>query len=139
MFQRILVPVDLTEKSMGAVDLAFQLAQPFKSEVLLLHVIETIEHVTFDEMKDLYKRLETSARKGLKEFSQRFEDEGMKVDRLVTYGHRTQGIVETAIANQADVIIMASHRIDPDRPGHDWSTISYGVAILAPCHVLLVK
>jgi hypothetical protein len=34
---------------------------------------------------------------------------------------------------------MASHRIDPDRPGHDWSTISYGVAILAPCNVLLVK
>ena len=139
MFQRILVPVDLTEKSVTAVDLAFDLAQSLKSEVTLLHVIETIEHVKFDEMKDLYTRLEISARKGLKEFSQRFDDEGLKVDRLVTYGHRTQAIVETAIANQADVIIIASHRIDPDRPGHDWSTISYGVAILAPCHVLLVK
>ena len=139
MFQRILVPVDLTEKSLAAVDLAFGLAQSLKSEVTLLHVIETIEHVKFDEMKDFYSRLEISARKGLKEFSERFEDEGLKVDSLVTYGHRTQGIVETAIANQADVIIMASHRIDPDRPGHDWSTISYGVAILAPCHVLLVK
>jgi nucleotide-binding universal stress UspA family protein len=139
MFQRILVPVDLTEKSLAAVDLAFGLAQSLKSEVTLLHVIETIEHVKFDEMKDFYTRLETSARKGLTEFSERFEDEGLKVDRLVTYGHRTQVIVETAIANQADVIIMASHRIDPDRPGHDWSTISYGVAILAPCHVLLVK
>ena len=139
MFQRILVPVDLTEKSLAAVDLAFGLAQSLKSEVTLLHVIETIEHVKFDEMKDFYSRLEISARKGLKEFSERFEDEGLKVDRLVTYGHRTQVVVETAIANQADVIIMASHRIDPDRPGHDWSTISYGVAILAPCHVLLVK
>ena len=139
MFQRILVPVDLTEKSLAAVDLAFGLAQSLKSEVTLLHVIETIEHVKFDEMKDFYSRLEISARKGLKEFSERFEDEELKVDCLVAYGHRTQGIVETAIANQADVIIMASHRIDPDRPGHDWSTISYGVAILAPCHVLLVK
>lgn len=139
MFQRILVPVDLTEKSLAAVDLAFGLAQSLKSEVTLLHVIETIEHVNFDEMKDFYARLEISARKGLKEFSQRFEEEGLKVDRLVTYGHRTQAIVETAIANQADIIIMASHRIDPDRPGHDWSSISYGVAILAPCHVLLVK
>lgn len=139
MFQRILVPVDLTAKSLAAVDLAFDLAQSFKSEVTLLHVIETIEHVTFDEMKDLYHRLETSARKGMKEVTERFEDEGLKVDRLVTYGHRTQGIVETAIASQSDLIIMASHRIDPDRPGHDWNTISYGVAILAPCHVLLVK
>jgi hypothetical protein len=38
-----------------------------------------------------------------------------------------------------DLIIMASHRIDPDRPGHDWSSISYTVAILSPCPVLLVK
>src|SRR5262249_9497363 len=27
---------------------------------------------------------------------------------------------------------MASHRIDPERPGHDWSSISYAVAILSP-------
>jgi nucleotide-binding universal stress UspA family protein len=61
------------------------------------------------------------------------------VDRLVTFGHRAPGIVEVAIANQSDLIVMASHRIDPDRPGHDWATISYGVAVLAPCHVLLLK
>jgi nucleotide-binding universal stress UspA family protein len=139
MFKKILVPVDLTEKSLSAVDLAFELASSSKAEVTLLHVVETIEHVTFDEMKDLYKRLETSARKGLKEFSERFEEKGLKIDRLVTFGHRTQGIVETAIAGQTDLIIMSSHRIDPDRPGHDWSSISYGVAILAPCNVLLVK
>jgi len=139
MFQRILVPVDLTEKSLTAVDLAFGLASHTKAHVTLLHVIETIEHLTFDEMKDLYKRLETSARKGLKEFSERFAAAGLHVDWSVTYGHRTQGIVDFAIENRADVIVIASHRIDPDRPGHDWSTISYGVAILAPCSVLLAK
>jgi nucleotide-binding universal stress UspA family protein len=139
MFKRILVPIDLTKKSLPAVDLAFELASKFRAQVILHHVIETIEHVAFDEMKDFYRRLETSARKGLQEFSERFEVAGLDVDHLVTYGHRTQGIVDTAVARQADLIIMASHRIDPDRPGHDWSTISYGVAILAPCNVLLVK
>ena len=139
MFQRILVPVDLTERSLAAVDHAFEFATQSKSHVTLLHVIETIEHVTFDEMKDLYKRLENSARKGLNEFAERFAAQGLRVDRVVTYGHRTQGIVDFAIENRADLIIMASHRIDPDRPGHDWSTISYGVAILSPCNVLLVK
>ena len=139
MFKRILVPLDLGQKSHAALDTAFELARKFKSQVMLLHVIETIEHVTFDEMKDLYSRLESSARKGLQEFSERFEAEGLAVDRLVTYGHRTPGIVETAIANESDLVVMASHRIDPDRPGHDWATISYGVAVLAPCPVLLVK
>jgi nucleotide-binding universal stress UspA family protein len=139
MFQRILVPVDLTQKSLAAVDAAFELSKKSKARVDLLHVIETVEHVTFDEMQDLYRRLESSARKGLKEFSQRFADQGLNVTCDVTYGHRTRGIIEFAINNSVDLIIMASHRIDPERPGHDWSTISYGVAVLAPCAVLLVK
>jgi nucleotide-binding universal stress UspA family protein len=139
MFKHILVPVDLTEKSLAAVDLAFEFATESKARVTLYHVIETVEHVTFDEMKDLYKRLEDSARKGLKEFSERFREEGLSVTCEVTYGHRTRDIIEFAVTNGVDVIIMASHRIDPDRPGHDWSTISYGVAVLAPCSVLLVK
>ena len=139
MFQRILVPVDLTQKSIAAVDLAYEFAVQAKAEVILLHVIETIEHVEFDEMKEFYDRLEKSARKGLEEFSERFVMKGMKVDQAVIYGRRSEEIIDFAINNRADLIIMASHRIDPDRPGHDWSTLSYAVAIMAPCPVLLVK
>ena len=139
MFNRILVPVDLTKKSLPAIDLALELAGKSRAHVILHHVIETIEHVPLDEMKDFYSRLEIRARKGLKELSEKFEAIGLKVDPLVTYGHRTQGIIETAVARQADLIVMASHRIDPELPGHDWGTISYGVAVLAPCNVLLVK
>ena len=61
MYKRILVPIDLTEKSLGAVDVAYEFAQRFGSEVILLHVIETIEHVQFDELKGFYQRLEASA------------------------------------------------------------------------------
>jgi len=139
MFKRILVPVDLTERSLLAVDAAFNLAQQMGAEVILLHVIETIEHVQIDEIRPFYQRLETSARKGLQEFSERFEAEDLPVDRAVIYGHRTGDIIDFAIQREADLIIMASHRIDPDRPGHDWSSISYAVAILSPCPVLLVK
>jgi nucleotide-binding universal stress UspA family protein len=39
MFHRILVPVDLTDKSLGAVDLARDLASHSDAEVILLHVI----------------------------------------------------------------------------------------------------
>jgi len=140
MFKRILVPVDLTERSVPAVDAAFSLAQQMGAEVILLHVIETIEHVQIEEMKPFYERLAISARKGLQEFSDRFEAEDLPVDRALIYGHRTDDIIEFAIQRQADLIIMASHRIDPARPGgHAWSSISYSVAILSPCPVLLVK
>jgi len=139
MFQRILVPVDLTSKSLGAVDLAYEFAIQFSAEVILLHVIETIEHVQFEELKPFYQCLENSARKGLQEFSERFAANKVKVDHALVYGHRSKEIIEYVVANRIDLIIMASHRIDPDRPGHDWSSISYTVAILSPCPVLLVK
>ena len=139
MFHRILVPTDLTGKSMAAVDLAYEFATQSRAEVILLHVIETIEHVQFEELKPFYERLENSAQRGLEEFSERFVANKLKVDQVVIYGHRTKEIVDFAVQNRMDLIIMASHRIDPDRPGHDWSSISYAVAILSPCPVLLVK
>jgi nucleotide-binding universal stress UspA family protein len=141
MFQRILVPVDLTEKSLAAVDMAYELAAESGAEVVLLHVIETIEHVQFEfeELKPLYDRLENSARKGLQEFSERFIENKFRIDQAIVYGHRTKEIIDFAIRNRTDLIIMASHRIDPDRPGHDWSSISYAVGILSPCPVLLLK
>ena len=139
MFHKILVPIDLTEKSLAAVDLAYEFAAQFRAEVILLHVIETIEHVQFDELKPFYERLDSSARKGLQEFSERFVSNNLRVSQALVYGHRTKEIVDFAIQNRIDLIIMASHRIDPDRPGHDWSSISYAVAILSPCPVLLVK
>jgi nucleotide-binding universal stress UspA family protein len=139
MFQRILVPVDLSEKSVAAVDVAYDLATESGAEVILLHVIETVEHIAFEEMKEFYDRLEKSARNGLQELSEKFAAAGLQIDQAVVYGHRTKEIVEFAVENRAELVIMASHRIDPDRPGHDWSSISYAVAILAPCPVLLVK
>jgi nucleotide-binding universal stress UspA family protein len=139
MFQRILVPVDLTEKSMKAVDVAYEFAVQSGSEVVFLHVIETIEHLEFDELRPFYNRLEKSARKGLQEFSQRFISNGLRVDHSVVYGHRTQEILNCAIQTGVDLIILSSHRIDPERPGHHSSSISYAVAILSACPVLLVK
>src|SRR5215468_6115801 len=128
MFQRILVPVDLSEKSLSAVDLAYEFATQSGAEVVLLHVIETIEHVAFDELKPFYQRLEASARKGLQDCSEKFVSRKLKVDQAVVYGHRVKEIVNYAIGSRMDLVIMASHRIDPDRPGHDWSSISYSVA-----------
>ena len=58
MFHRILVPVDLTGKSLTAVDLAYEFAVESGAEVILLHVIETVEHIQFEELKNFYQRLE---------------------------------------------------------------------------------
>ncbi len=139
MFQRILVPVDLTEKSLKAVDMAYEFAAQTGAEVILLHVIETIQHIEFEELKPFYNRLESSARRGLQEFSERFLAKEFRIDQAIVYGQRIKETIDFAIQNRVDLIIIASHRIDPDRSGHDWSSISYTVGILSPCAVLLVK
>ncbi|HEY4587573.1 MAG TPA: universal stress protein, partial [Thermoanaerobaculia bacterium] len=64
MFRKILVPVDFTEKNEAALDSAAQIAGGSDlegSEVTLLHVVETIEHIDFNEMSDFYRGLENRA------------------------------------------------------------------------------
>ena len=62
MFRKILVPVDFTEKNEAAIQAALEVAAGHAdAEIHLLHVIETIEHVEFDEMKDFYRGLEVRA------------------------------------------------------------------------------
>src|SRR5512144_1248963 len=99
MFRRILVPADLSKKSLAAVDVAYELASQLQGEVILLHVIETIEHIVFDEMKPFYDRLENSAWTGLRELSERFQESDLKVEQAVIYGHRTKEIVNFAVTN----------------------------------------
>src|SRR5436190_18878718 len=106
MFQRILVPVDLTKKSLAAVDRAYEFAVQTGAEVILMHVIEKIEHVPFEELRPFYQRLEDSAAKGMREFAERFVSNNLKIDRILIYGHRTQEIVNYAIENRVDLIIM---------------------------------
>ena len=61
MFRNILVPVDFTLKNESALNTDVDLARGKDAKVTLLHVIETIEHVEFDEMADFYRGLETRA------------------------------------------------------------------------------
>jgi nucleotide-binding universal stress UspA family protein len=137
MFQRILVPVDFTEKSSKAVEKAYELASK-GSEIVLLHTVELIEHVDFEELKPFYEHLTDSARKGLKKLAARSKD-GVSIETVVINGHRVGAIVDYARNNHTDLIVMASHRIGPDHTGNDWASISYAVTVLATCPVLLLK
>ena len=44
-----------------------------------------------------------------------------------------------AVADSVDLIVLASHRVNPSMVNRDWGTISYKGGILAQCPVLLVK
>ena len=139
MFKRILVPTDLTDRGVGALDLALRLAAPRGSRVTLLHVIETVRGLDFEEMKSLYQRLEKKARGVMLAEIGRLPPTDAEVTADIVYGDRAEEVVNFAAAHAVDLIVLASHKVDAAAKGRDWGTISYKIGILAQCPVLLVK
>jgi nucleotide-binding universal stress UspA family protein len=142
MFRNILVPIDFTLKNEAALNTALDLARgpgPGVARITLLHVIETIEHVEFDEMKDFYRGLETRAAAKLFGMEERFKAAAISVYHEILYGKRAEAIVQHAEEREMDLIVLSSHRVDRDHPALGVGTISYRIAIVARCPVLLVK
>lgn len=142
MFRKILVPVDFTEKNEAALASALEIAgrsDGEAGEVTLLHVIETIEHVEFEEMADFYRGLETRAAARLFAMEERFRGAGIRVRHDVLYGKRAEAIVRFAEDHETDLMILSSHKVDREHPALGWGTISYRIAIVVRCPVLLVK
>lgn len=139
MFQRILVPTDLTERAQRALDVALTLSAPGTSRVTLLHVVETFRGLEFDEMKPFYQKFEKKAQDKMAAATARLGKTTTEVAHEIVYGDRAEEIVKFASAHKVDLIVLASHRVNPSAVGRDWGTISYKVGILAQCPVLLVK
>jgi nucleotide-binding universal stress UspA family protein len=138
-FKRILVPTDLTNRTAKALDLAIALARADGSRVTLLHVVETVRGLEFDELRPFYRQLERRGREKMAALARRAGDSGGRIIQTVVYGARAEEIVKFATAHKVDLIVLASHRVKPYMVGRDWGTISYKVGILAQCPVLLVK
>ena len=139
MFDRILLPIDLTEQSQKSVAAVLELIEASGGTVTLLHVIETIADVDFEEMQDFYRRLERKASATLEQLARPLADAGCEVERQVVYGQRVREIVLFASEHDVDLIVMSSRGLDPQSPATAWTSISHQVAILASCPVLLLK
>jgi nucleotide-binding universal stress UspA family protein len=139
MFRKILVPVDFTDKNDAALDSAVQIALGCEGEITLLHVVEIIEHIDFNEMSDFYRGLETRATARLFSMEETLKEKGVQVRHEVLFGKRAETIVRHAGEMAADLMILSSHKVDRDHPALGLGTLSYGIAIVARCPVLLVK
>lgn len=141
MYRSILVPVDLTEKSRPAIAAAAEMAQSGSPKdpgrISLLHVIETIRDVPFQELEDFYQRLETKARTEMTELADTLAGQELPVEQHISYGNRAKSIVAHAVEHASDLIVVSTARLD--QPEASWTGIGHQVAILAPCPVLLIK
>jgi len=140
MFRKLLIPVDFTEKNEAALAAAVQtLDGSGGGEITLLHVIETIEHLDFEEMGDFYRGLETRASAKMFAMEEKIAASGASARHEILFGKRAETIVRYAEDKEIDLIVLSSHKVDRDHPALGWGTISYRIAIVARCPVLLVK
>ena len=139
MFEKILVPVDLSDTHQQVIEIAAKLAGESGGQVTLLHVVEVIPGLWVEEERDFYDRIESAARDHLTRLGRQLE--GMHVPRReeVIFGNRAEEIIRYAMETGVDLIVLSSHRIDLKAPGAGWGTLSYKIGILSQCPVLLVK
>lgn len=139
MFKHILVPTDFTDRSTQALEIAVKMAIHGGSTVTLMHVIEMISDADFQELDDFYMKLRRRAQKKMERMIGVHETAEVPVSLEITYGKRIYSIVNYALENAVDLIILASHRLDTGEAVQGWGTISYKVGILSHCPVMLVK
>lgn len=140
MFENILVPTDLSDKSIKALEAAAGIKKGDGSGITLLHVVETIEDDEGDEeFQAFYDKLASRARNRMEKIIKKYKDTSFDINCEVIFGKRVTEIVRYASENSVDLIILSSHKIEDADPAGGWATISYKVGILAGCPVMMVK
>ena len=139
IFKNILVPTDLTEKSEKALDIAISMTPGDEGTVTFMHVIEMIEGAEEEEVRGFYNKLSGRAQREMDEIINRHKKTGPRINKEIVIGKRVPEIIRFAQECDSDLIILSSHKIEEIRAGEGWATISYKVAILSSCPVLMVK
>jgi len=139
MFKNILVPTDLSDKSLKALEIALNMSAKCDCKITFLHVIERIEDSDDSEFKLFYDKLATRARLKMKEMIKQYNTRKVEIDNEIIFGNRVGEIVNFTYKHSIDLIILTSHKLNKVDAVEGWATISYKVGILAPCPVMMVK
>src|SRR5262249_48020791 len=133
------VPVDLTDAHGRALDIAADLAGPGGGQVTVLHVIELISGLSHEEGREFYGRLEKKARQHVAGLGALLAARQVACKTEVAFGNRAAEILRHAQQNGTDLIVLTSHRIDPQQGAPGLGILSHKVGILSPSPALLVK
>jgi len=138
MFERILVPVDFSERNRISIDHAANLADA-ASRVTLIHVIEEIQHLDEAEDQAFYTRLIEMAQEKMAELADYARDLGLETSSEVVIGKRTAEILTVARDRDVSIIVLNAQPVDWDQPLQSFGGTSHAVAVYAHCPVFLVK
>jgi nucleotide-binding universal stress UspA family protein len=117
---KVLLPVDFSERSLGAARYARAFALHFHSEILLVHVLAPLYsdiggmEVSGSMLLDVYRSRTEGTQKELERFSDAHLA-GLNVRRLLLHGEPSSQIVEVAHNEAVGLIAMPTHGYGPFR------------------------
>lgn len=143
--EKILVPVDISEKSYSAVATSYQLAQTLKCNITLLHAINVGTNL-YDFPTTLIDKIITGTRKELKSISEnvkkKFEDKRkyapLVLPKVVFGMNPGLKIADYAKSNRFDLIVMNTHRKKSFKK-LILGSVTGQVITNAPCAVMAIK
>lgn len=155
LFRKILVPLDGSEHSERALEIAIQIARNFSGELTLLHVYSIavtpvvipepttlnptgVPIATSAEISKMVDAARDAGKKILADAEERVRKNNVGVETALREGNSAQEIVKTAKEGQFNLIVIGAkgtHRIRDLLMG----SVTEGVAKNAPCPVMIVK
>lgn len=155
LFGKILVPLDGSEHSLRALEIAIQIAKKFEGRITLIHVYSvSVRPVVIAEPTTLtppsvptmppadFSKVIEAARKAGNTILANGEDkvkaEGIPVETLLKEGHNVKQILKTARDGEFDLIVMGARGVSRIREML-LGSVSDGVIRNASCPVLVTK
>lgn len=118
--ERILLPIDFSDRSLGAARYAACVARHFGSKVAVLHVLQPPNYefaaleVGGPMLSELFANRTLQVKKELEEFVSG-EFEGIEAERILIEGDPARQIVKYAHERKVDLIIIPTHGYGPFR------------------------
>ncbi len=141
--KKILVPQDFSEYSLHALKYAVTFAELFKSELIVLHIVEPIVYpadFSFGQVSipAMEEEIRKHSEEQLNELVEREIPAGIRATPMIRVGKPFIEIVEVAKGENADLIVISSH----GRTGMDhvlFGSTADKVVRKAPCPVLTIR
>ncbi len=138
-FHHILLPLDFSDKNTVALDTAYDIVSSSLARVTLLHVIEPIAIADDEEIRTFTEQLRDRATAELQKRAAQFSDLDTSVSCESHIGSRSRAVISYSLDNDVDLIIVSSHPIVEGDAARSMASISYQIAVLASCPVLMLK
>jgi len=140
---RILSPIDFSDHSIMAMLTAREIAKSYDAKLQILHVIEETIHPAFYGIRKeiiwgLRAEIVNRSEKELRQIFNEFKEQEVAWEFKVKTGHVANEILEYALHNNVDLIVLATHGLS-ELKHFLLGSVAEKVIRRSPCPVLTIK